>query len=213
MKIYSFQRLFVWDCLQELGMYHPFHIEAYDAFLRDEVGDWGFLKAYAWLREEMKKRQIESHISESHLCWGWAQWWGKKKMPDKRYKTVNRFFENEPFVMLELDVPENRILLTDFDAWHFVLNEWFLGSEKDMDTFDAQYDRHDKTIECREKIRQSWQLIFDLPRVCEHLEFKPEEQIVQATFFDILYTDVQKVHFFNHGRCQGVQQISHHIAQ
>ena len=51
---------------------------------------------------------------------------------------LRRFRQHEDGVMLELEVSSQRVLLTDFNGWHFVLNEWFNGIGTEW--FDQEWE-------------------------------------------------------------------------
>ena len=61
--------------------------------------------------------------------WAWYQWEGSRRKPDLR--ASGYLPKGEPGVRLELRVADDRVLLSDFDLWHYVLNYWYLPkSEK-----------------------------------------------------------------------------------
>lgn len=212
LTLYTFQPLFVWQNISELGYYHPFFICELDDFLKEEKDkSWGFYHSYEWLKDEMKNKQIKKIYNDSNLIWAWYQWAGvKKKSPDKRFKSVYSYFE-EPYVMLELNIETDRVLLSDYDAWHFILNYWYLSKERESEKFSKTYDYYGNKplidINGDEKIRETWKKCFDMKLSREILKIKKTQQQIQATFYEILYEDVKKVHFFENGKCVNVQKI------
>lgn len=213
MKLFTFQPLFVWESLKELGYFHPFHLFEQDNFLKEEINEsWGFKSAYVWLRDYMLDRHIHYEINNQHLIWAWYQWNGTKQpKPDKRYSSVFNYFENQPYVMLELNIAPERVCLSDYDAWHFVLNYWLLASEATVEPFEKQFNYYqEKPLSDKVAhgiILNSWETIFDLDKCPALLEYDKKQQQVQATFFELFYTDVEKVHFFNHKKCQDILTI------
>ena len=52
------------------------------------------------------------------------------------------FAKGERGVRVELEVADDRVLLSDFDLWHYVLNYWYLPeSEKDGKAFEKKLAR------------------------------------------------------------------------
>jgi hypothetical protein len=72
--------------------------------------------------------------------------------------------------LITLDIPEDRLLLTDFDLWHYVLNQWPITEDDDLD--DLSY----------EDMAATWTKSI-LPLDTMH-------DYVQATFWEILPSDV-----------------------
>lgn len=212
MKLYTFQPNFVWEAIQKDGFYHPFDLFEKNEFLKEDLAmGWGFSQAYIWLKEKMLQKGIVHKKYNQHMIWGWYQWSGTKSKPDKRYSSVYSFYD-EPFVMLELDIDSSRVLLTDYDSWHFVLNYWFLGKEQETDKFSESFNYYKEKplLDLRgdAELRKSWEHIFDLEKVRTLLEYPREQQCVQATFFDILKEDVKKVHFFDNKKCIKIENFN-----
>ena len=74
-----------------------------------------------------------------------------------------------------MQVENERVLLSDFDLWHYVLNYWYLPrSEKEGDAFENKLTRagfsvygctHQKPLahaKFRREVEGSWERIFDL---------------------------------------------------
>ena len=48
--------------------------------------------------------------------WAWYQWEGVRKKPDLRKERWANGFEGEEFVCLECDIPDEEVVLSDFDS-------------------------------------------------------------------------------------------------
>ena len=78
----------------------------------------------------------------------------------------NRYYSNQ--ACIELELPANKILLSDFDLWHVVLMDGFVPPD-DMDF--EKYSREDDRIEGlpelekQKIIEKSWQHIFDVKKM------------------------------------------------
>lgn len=218
MKPYTFQPLFVYQCLQDLGYYHPFNIFEHDEFLRDEAQDkkckWSFLQSYEWLKQQMLEKGIKYETNNEHMIWAWYQWYGvNKPKPDKRYASVYNYFKEEPYVLMELDIDPKRVLLHDYHAWHSVLNYWMLEEEEKADSFKEKFNFYQEkplsNLEAHQELTKSWQKIFDFEESKKILEMIDEDQCIQSTFFELFYTDLTKVHFFENKRCTKVLKVKH----
>ncbi len=218
MKLYTFQPLFVYECLVELGYFHPFSLFEHDEFLKDEALDekkygWSFLQAYKWLKEQMDEKGIKYSVNNDHMIWSWYQWAGvKMSKPDKRYASVFNYMK-EPYVLMELEVNPNRVLLSDYHAWHDVLNYSYLAEEEDADRFKERFNYYKEKplsdLDAHKEMTESWKQIFDFQASQKILEMTDEDQCIQATFFELFYTDVTKVHFFENKKCTKVLKIKH----
>ena len=70
---------------------------------------------------------------------------------------------------------------------------------------DKTYDF--SLIEEREILSKSWRQIFNINNQHEYLECEKLDYSIQATIFEIFYTDVVKVHFFNSERKEKILKI------
>lgn len=81
-------------------------------------------------------------------------------------------------VFLILNVPESEVTLSDFNAWHYVLNNWYLpedvNSEEDLDGWS------------QEEIEESWIRVFNL-----------HDTFIQATFPVLKAEYVKEIRFLN----------------
>jgi hypothetical protein len=101
-----------------------------------------FIRPYQWMMKQMQKR-IPDYNGE-YPIWLW---------PDKQ--DLRRRGYNErgmKAVYLEIEIPENQVLLSDFQAWHCVLNDFPL--------LDHEDEIIDKEL--------SWERIFDLEYLQRH---------------------------------------------
>lgn len=208
LTLYTFQPIFVWECLNELGFFHPFFVDEVDSFLKEEKeNDWGFFHAYQWLKYQMNQKGIKYHHANEQIIWAWYQWAGEnKKAPDKRYQSVYNYFE-DPYVLLELEINPERVLLSDYDAWHYVLNYWHLSSDRESEKFSKSFDFYRKKPLAglaNEQIQNTWLSIFDLDKSKKILNIESNNQQIQATFFELFFNDVKKVHFFENKKCQKI---------
>ena len=124
----------------------------YERLLERETlyGDWrrvdrDFKKPYQWLCWQMEEREI----SLKGRCPMWA--WSHK--PDMRL-TAHSWRGAHGVVRLELEVPDELVLLSNFEAWHCVLNDHYLVTNDEE--LEKMFDYP------RDEVVASWQKIFDL---------------------------------------------------
>ena len=110
-----------------------------------------FRESYRWMAEQMIKRIGNPPRGIVYPVWAWYQWEGKRKRPDMRTHGRGCGEKGTPITLLTIDVPEKHILLSDFDYWHFVLNDIPLRFSK-----DGKIENCSET----EKLK-SWEKIFD----------------------------------------------------
>lgn len=81
--------------------------------------------AYRWMSDQMRKRIGEPPLPEiQYPVWAWYQYgsgkWRKPPLSEEALSCGDGPSSVE--VMMELDVPDNQALLSDFDLWHIPLN-------------------------------------------------------------------------------------------
>lgn len=198
MKLWSIQPERVWNTLEKKGRYRVYRNYVDKAWWKD----FGF--AYEWMIEQMQKRVGPPPAKRLLPVWAWKHWRGNEKLSDRPDLRSYRDLVGK-HVRLEFAVPAEQVLLSGFDAWHFVLNRWFLSDdEKEYEEFNAKLKKHPKRPLPRtldKAIRESWQRVFDLeggdPKWC----CKPEERAVQACVWEIRMADVTDVtHFTGKGK-------------
>ncbi|CAM3117557.1 DUF3841 domain-containing protein [Lactiplantibacillus plajomi] len=147
-----------------------------------------FVTAYDWMIVKMKAKIGQPPEGVTTPLWGWYRINYENRHPDFRHQ---RDYDDE--VCLELDIPANQVLLSDFESWHFVLNDWYKSPATDDQTwtqldhwFDALPPSQQQQIK-----RQSWQSIFDItPRTGD---WTKNGDTVQACFWSINANQVQKI--------------------
>ena len=154
-----------------------------------------FKESYIWLSNQMKQKLKKKPNNVSFPVWAWHTRNFKRKKPDLRSSEYGT--KGEKLVCIEIEVPDDEVLLTDFDAWHFVLNKWYLNTECwDEETFDADnlwldsLSNEEKTKE----IEKSWQGIYNLDP--KETDWCARGKWIQATFWELKKEYIKKVQFF-----------------
>ncbi len=142
-----------------------------------------FERSYLWMADQMKKRIGPAPDGVVFPVWAWYRWEGKRKRLDMR--THGRRWEEKgtPFVLLTIDVPDECVLLSDFDYWHCVLNDTEI-----MCPFD------ETAVYSEEEKRKSWENIFDIE--CTFDDELRQDFSTQATMWEVKREWVKKVEHF-----------------
>lgn len=163
MRIWTTQTVLFWNQLQEQGVVWC-----------DTAKSWGaadMKDAYDWMVGQMTKRIGPPPRPEiQYPIWGWYQVGSHKKELHPNFYDCSG--DDDEFVFITANIPEDKVLLSDFDMWHFVLNHWYLPVNK-----------HDKE-KGKVSIVRSWDLIFDLGRRVWGFPLRRNKQI-QATFWEL----------------------------
>ena len=136
-----------------------------------------FINAYQWLIVEMNKR-FDKPKNAEYPVWGWYRFNGKSKL-DLRYFT--KIHESGTYEIV-LDVPDDQVLLTDFEKWHYVLNDWYLPSartDEEYEKLESNFEKSDKLAQDSLK-KESWNNVFNFDKnaISDGLN-------IQATFWKI----------------------------
>lgn len=152
-----------------------------------------FESAYEWMRCQMAKRLpgYQGHFP----WWAWAQWKGEHSRPDLRARGLHGgFAPGSLCVRLELELPEQEVLCSDYALWHVILNDGHISlNETEADAWDQLLPEQ----QTREALEASWERIFD----GEHTGADPEwiggtAAAIQAVFEVLRLTDVRRVTSF-----------------
>jgi hypothetical protein len=144
--------------------------------------DGEFIDAYRWMSLKMTEKIGEAPNGIEFPVWAWYQWEGKRKRPDMRTHNLCEV-KGTPIVLLTIDVPEEKVLLSDFDYWHCVLNN-----------SDLIFPHSDTIFYTEQKKQESWENIFDI--TCSFDGEKHSDLSTQATLWEIKKTWVKKVEYF-----------------
>jgi hypothetical protein len=170
-----------------------------------------FLGPYAWMAKQMERRLRTPKPSKNNMpIWTWYQWEGAtRRKPDLR--TGGYLPKGEQGVRVECQVIDDRVLLSDFDLWHYVLNYWYLpDSEKDGKAFEKKLARaglsfygcsHQCPLPNRyhREIERSWERIFDVSWADRGyaIAHPPEKKSIQATLWELVLNEVVEAREFS----------------
>lgn len=159
-------------------------------------GFWGLISeefrvAYDWLAEQMRLRVGQPPKGVQYPFWAWALIDGVSKKPDLRRTEFNNYIGDN--VVLELEIPDDKVLLSDEENWHYVLNDWYLHDVNDgedkWDEVDAWFDN--LPIDEQNSVkRKSWERIF------YKYDLDNDWKFVQATFWELRAAQIKSVRKF-----------------
>lgn len=153
MILYTVQPESIWIHLKTHGHFYAdlnkslFLYEDNDPF---EAG----IFAYRWMIKQYQQKCCHSMTTP---IWAWKTYQGKTKL----FKAhQNKYYFNQ--AMLKIDVPDDYVLLSDFEDWNICLNCGYVGtSDRDYDRFFAIEDQLSQT-EYRKQVIDSWNRIFNV---------------------------------------------------
>jgi len=146
--------------------------------------------AFRWMSQQMAER-LGPPRGSRYPVWAWKVWNGHRSArPDLRSRA--HLPRGTRGARLEIDVPEKRVLLSDFSRWHFVLfNDYLYDDRREDEEMERKEVWRDRDL-----VRQSWVRIFELDRG-DPAEFgEPWERSIQATLWSIELRDVRSITWF-----------------
>lgn len=154
-----------------------------------------FLPAYQWMSEQMATRIGPAPKGVAFPLWVWIQWESDRPRPDLRSLRHYWYAQGVQAVMLECEIPDRRVLASDFDMWHAVLNNWYIPVSA-VDDEDTPYQ-----LVSDDTKRASWAHIFDLSGPARWYwnggdQDQLKLQSVQGCVWEIHLDEVRKVTHF-----------------
>ena len=150
----------------------------------------GFEDAYDWMKKNMVKRGILLNGASVHdyPIWAWYKLCGKK--PDLR---TSGFAERcTPLVLLTLKVDPSRVLLSDFDLWHNILNNWYICETEE------QYEKFNNLKYYKAHHKKTWRRVFKVfdKKLMDFHGITENNQSIQAVLWNISIDDVVGFRYF-----------------
>ena len=186
MRLWTIQPVCVVDTLNSEGVFRC------NTNLSENYKD--FHDAYLWLANEMDKRNI-LHPKDLKLpLWAWHTRNWEHKKPD--FRTSGLGCRGERYACIEFEIPDNDVLLSDYENWHYVLNKCWLDNSKNEDDWDRLHEWFDRLPYNRQEklMVESWQKIFDVTPY--HDDWISRGAYIQATFWELRKDMVRNVKYF-----------------
>ena len=168
-----------------------------------------FIGAYAWMVKQMAVRVGEAPDGVRLPVWAWRAFGGVTKAPDLR----SWAFTGDKGWLVEVEVADERVLLSDFHLWHFVLNNWYLPMSEEearvaeddnlVGEWEVRVKQRIKELEnegfdwlkavhmaYEEVYGKSWEQIFDMGYAIGDYTYDDKE--LQATIWELRKEDIVK---------------------
>ena len=182
--------------------------------------------------DPVRNNVLANRFYKEKICYDWISEKLRQKCPsDIQYPrwvftsisgSTNEFSVNKcfywtrgTFYLVVLDIPEARLLLSDYDLWLHCMNNWNINRTEqesdqwdeyikltgltDIDTFVPDYiqslnqEQQVKLKDIQNKIIESWDNIFDITAQANDWCFS-ENKTIQGITWELLKTDIQQVH-------------------
>lgn len=182
MKLLTIRTVDEWGILQREGILRT----------NAALSDPDFCRAYDWMSKQLSTRVGVPSQDVRYPVWVWRYWAGTARArPDLRCGTM--LPRGTLGVRLELDLPPESVLLSNFDAWHAVLNDHYHAlDDADYEWFEQLAESGQLSAAQLAQIKeQSWQRIFDLSLIPD-----PSTWSVQGVVWEVPLASVQKVDYF-----------------
>ena len=189
MRLWTMQKPEVWGTLKSTGVHSADTQEVYSNRLlapETPLEDDFTITAYRWLSKQMISRVGHPPHGVEYPVWAW------KKRPDLRSGGYG--MPGTELVMIEVEIPEEKIILTDFSLWAFPYSGWaiphphkeYLQFCKDLKKAGLnEYSGKKLPPPFHSWVEKSWELVFDLNCKRRSLTSAPSNKIIQACLWEI----------------------------
>lgn len=159
--------------------------------------------SYHWMSEQLTKRVGPAPVGVEFPIWAWYQFHSKKKpMPTLNPDILGSGIAKS--ILMVLEVPDDKVLLSDFILWNSVMSQVEIVPRKDplikkLDKLDADAGRHlffeDLPSDIQQEIRETWVRVFDLNHRDPYYQPKAKRnRSIQAVFWSLKKEYVRKVY-------------------
>ena len=190
MRLWTIQPIEVWEEMNRLGYYVCNPKKA--IYISDK--EVSFKESYDWLIPEMEKRIGKRPNGVSYPVWAWHTRDWQYKKPDLRQAGYDT--PGTKCVCIELEVPDNEVVLSDYDVWHFILNDWYFDNSMNEEEWDSKHKYYDRLSPEKklEKKLKSWQGVFNITPY--ESDWFCRGRYIQATFWVLKSSYIKKVQYF-----------------
>lgn len=186
MKLWTIQPEEVYEILKKDGIFT----------CNQSLASYGedFKIPYAWMVKQMDNRNINHPEGLILPIWAWHTRNWKHKKPDLREAAYD--VKGEKCVLLEIEIPDGEVLLSDYDEWHYVLNDSWNDDSMNEEEWEKMQEEFDKLpfLEQEKLKKESWEKIFDVTPFQN--EWRTKGRYIQACFWELRLENVNKVWHF-----------------
>ena len=185
MRLWTFQPVEIYDKIMETGEYHCEPYLGYDTTMEFME----FEDAYLWLAQKMREKIGNPPDGIKFPVWAWHTQDWKHKKSDLRSERWCYGHYPEKYACIEIEVPDNEVVLSDYDLWHCILNKSAICfNEEEFDNFS----------DTKEFLEETWNRVFDVEPFEDDWFWKG--RYIQATFWQLKKEMIKAVRFFKAAR-------------
>ena len=142
-------------------------------------------------------RQMTRRLPSHHGGFPIWAWYFPESVPDPAGLSPG----GQAGVCVEFRASRAEVLLSNFDAWHCVVNDWYLSlddaEEEDwIRRYPDEVDPTRRSAECQAEIERSWERIFDLELLRRSPHWADRSGSVQAAVSEVRLDQVVAAHYF-----------------
>ena len=150
---------------------------------------------YNWMVSQMKKRIGSPPEGVTYPVWAWYKWSYTKRRPDLRAVRWYWGQKGAKFYRLEIEIPDNEVLLSDFDGWAWgILNSWLFSDTEEEDKKIEKFYESLSPEEQKEYKFKNWERVFDISPLDNGWIRRGES--IQATFWELRKEHIREVTAF-----------------
>lgn len=153
-----------------------------------------FTEMYDWLVVQMRKRIGEPPDGVIYPVWAWHTQRSKRQKPDLRSERLANGYDGDKLVCLEIEVPDEQVLLSDFDLWSLILLDALITETEEEDN---EIDKIYKALAPEKQLElkyENWKRVFDITSLDN--EWMRRGSWIQATFWVLTKDMIKKVRYF-----------------
>lgn len=184
----------VWHICSKLGFY-KFQESGVKRGDARYICDPSFRQPYLWMIQQMEQRLPVPRPPGAHPLWVWYRWDGVDRAEPDLAEPHGA--PGDELVLIELDVPAEHTLLSDFSLWHVPLNNFLLDSDEHaVDCYIAKRDLGLLTESDLKRAHKSWEKIFELDFYDESWTSRPEDKSIQGCIWQVYWEQVKSYQHF-----------------
>lgn len=208
MILWTIQDIAVWERLQATGSCSTPSEKI--TFPTNEDNDrYHANYAYRWMAKQMTERLGPPPKDIAYPVWAWYKQPNRHDgKPDMR---ASHYVKGHRCIRIKLDIPDWKVLLSDFDDWHCALSYSYCAlNEKDGNAFESwlkklgvdycdisDWSRTSPELGLvRNRVEKSWQRILGVSQQSENWGLPWAMRAIQATFWTIDLENVVSVEYF-----------------